>query len=216
MQRIKIFTLPYAAGTASIYYNMKKYLYNIADIVPIELPGHGSKYIQPLCKTIQEMAEYVFYEILNELDEPYCLMGYSMGSLIEYELYNIINNTGVRKPEQMFLFAADAPHIGKSEQDFQSMSNESIIKKLKDLNGTVKSVFENEELMELVIPIARADFSALEEYIPTILKAPIDCSGFIMKGNNDTYCIDSMNEWKRYFSGDLVIKEGMGDRKSVV
>lgn len=211
MQRFKIFALPYAAGSAGIYFNMAKYFNNMANIIPVELSGHGSRYIQPLCKTIQEMAEDVFYGIHDKLDDPYCLLGYSMGSLIGYELYSVISSAGLRKPEQMFLFAADAPHIPKRKKNFHLMTKEDIINELKDLNGSVDNALEDEELMEIIIPIARADFEALEVYKPTIMEAPITSSGFIMKGTNDAYCVGSMDEWGRYFLEGINIKEAKGD-----
>lgn len=210
MQRIKIFALPYAAGSAGIYFNMKKYLCNIVDLVPIELPGHGSKYVQPLCHTIQEMAQAVFEEIKDKLDEPYCLLGYSMGSLVEYELYNIIRREGLRLPEQLFLFAADAPYVPRREKGYATMSDKEVVQKLRDLNGSLDSALNNDELMGIMVPIARADFLALEEYQPTILDEPITTPGFVMVGENDEYCIESMEEWQKCFLEKIVIKIGDG------
>ncbi|MBU3092982.1 hypothetical protein KPL35_12960 [Clostridium sp. CF011] len=54
---------------------MEKYLKNTVNIISVELSGHVSRYIEPLCKTIQQMEENVFCEIINQLYELYCLLG---------------------------------------------------------------------------------------------------------------------------------------------
>ena len=76
-----IYALPYAAGSASCYYELAQKLDRQIKFVPLELPGHGTRmWRNEGTRSIQKMAEDVFQQVLSKgVEEPYCLMGYSMG-----------------------------------------------------------------------------------------------------------------------------------------
>ena len=84
---MRIIVLPYAAGTAASFTSLQKRLFASVKMTVFEYPGHGQKIARPLLTSIPAIAQ----EILKELfpvNEPYCLLGYSMGGHVLCELYH--------------------------------------------------------------------------------------------------------------------------------
>ena len=82
MGKVKVYCLPYAGGSASIYFDWKRKYGAVAEIIPIEYSGHGSLYGEPLYETADEVADDICRRICNENPQNYILYGHSMGSVI--------------------------------------------------------------------------------------------------------------------------------------
>lgn len=88
---ITLFAFPYAFGGANIYTKIEKYLDKEIKLLPINYPGHESEWMRNPCNTIQGIAEDVYRKISENLDEDYALLGYSMGGIVCYELYQLLH-----------------------------------------------------------------------------------------------------------------------------
>lgn len=89
------------------------------------------------------------------------------------------------EPEALLLAARRAPQIPNDDPPIHHLPEEEFIRELKRLRGTPAEVIEHRELMELMMPVLRADFEAVEtyEYLPS---APLQCPFFVMGGAHDT------------------------------
>lgn len=202
MEKMNIFAIPYAVGSANIYNDLKYLLSDAVSIVPVELSGHGSRTREPLCETIQQMAEDIYKRIENKLNEPYCLFGYSMGSLVSYELYILIEKYKKRLPEHIFLLASDSPHARREVKNYQQMGLKEIVEELKCLHATEEAL-ENEELMEMIYPVAKNDFIAVESYQATELKNKIQCTASVFRGDKEKILDNNIRDWMQYFETEI-------------
>lgn len=74
MQKIKLFCIPYAGGSAVIYNNWRSYLAPIIELRPIELAERGRRIHDSLYKSIEEAIQDVFKSIESEaVKSPYVL-----------------------------------------------------------------------------------------------------------------------------------------------
>lgn len=188
------FAMPYAIGSSSIYYDLKN---KLPILHPVEYPGHGCRIDECCLMDIKDIAKDVFQQIRDYTEEAYGLLGYSMGSLVTYELYKIICREGLRLPELILLLACDTPGVKRPMKGFHRMSKEELKEEILLLNGTCPSVLEEEEIMDLIYPIAKADLAAIENYRdtdPIRIKVPT----LVVRGKKEEMLDDSIDCWSHY------------------
>ena len=82
---------------------------------------------------------------------------------------------------------------------------------LRNLNGTPKAVLENKELMELCLPLLRADFQIAETYRYTG-EITFDCPVTILGGEQDNKIShDQLQSWQKFFTSPADIQVLPGD-----
>jgi medium-chain acyl-[acyl-carrier-protein] hydrolase len=82
---------------------------------------------------------------------------------------------------------------------------------LRRLNGTPKAVLENVELMELLVPIIRADFAVLETYIYTP-EPPLDCPIMVFGGLEDSEAnYEELEAWREHTNSNFSLQMLPGD-----
>ena len=82
MGKLKVFCLPYAGGSKSIFQDWIHRYASVAEIVPMEYSGHGSRFCDVLYETADEVADDIFEHIIAMQPQDYMIYGHSMGCLI--------------------------------------------------------------------------------------------------------------------------------------
>jgi medium-chain acyl-[acyl-carrier-protein] hydrolase len=165
MDRIKLFCLPYAGGSAMVYSKWKKYLHNMIDLHPVELAGRGNRLGDPFYNTFEEAVDDVYKLIESELDgSPYAIFGHSMGSLLVYELYCRIREYKQREPVHLFFSGWYPPHINKNRRILHLLPDIEFWNEILKYGGTSPEIMEHPELISIFIPILKADFRMLENH----------------------------------------------------
>jgi surfactin synthase thioesterase subunit len=188
-------------GAAYVYYPLRAALRECADVVPLELPGHGERLAEPLCASVPEMAKDAFERVRPELEDAYYLFGYSMGALVCYELGLLIEDAGLRMPERMFLYASAAPDAVRMQRGYDRMEREGIVAELRRMGGTEDEVLASEELMSFIVPLARADLHAVESYAPT--RRGLDCAARVVWSAADEMVAEGAATWPAFFNGEV-------------
>lgn len=200
--KTKLYLLPYAGGSATLYKKWARYLDNEIELIPIELPGRGKRINDPLLHNfndmLQDITRNISEQISNGLDSKYAIFGYSMGSLLCYELYYQLEKMNLPLPEHIFFSAREAPHLSTSEL-IHTLSNEQLSNKIASLGGTIQSFFESKELLDFFLPIIRADFSVVDSYQFISKSNKIDCDISILFAVDDVEIeVEGVYEWKEY------------------
>ena len=189
--------------TAADTRNKKAVSENI-EIIPLELPGHGMRMFsdEPI-PSIQKMADDIFKQIIsNGVDENYCVLGYSMGSLICYEVCLKLFLGNFKMPKHIFICASDTPHHKENFKNVVNKTPDEMKDELIKLGGTPKEILENDELMDLFLPIIKNDFIAIELYEPTETDAKIPVPFTVVCGSEEFVKDNTINNWDKYFSCD--------------
>ncbi len=108
------------------------------------------------------------------LDKPFAIFGHSLGALVGFELARHLRRQHGLHPVRLFISAGRAPQIPQRDLPMHTLLDREFVAKLRRLNGTPKEVFEHAELMEIVLPLLRADFAMYETYVYTI-EPPLNC-----------------------------------------
>jgi surfactin synthase thioesterase subunit len=104
-----------------------------------------------------------------------------------------------------------APQLMDSDPSLSGLSDEELIAKLKDLNGTAKELLANPELVKMFLPIIRADFEMVETYIYE-QERPLTCPIYAYGGTEDvTVTTEGLRAWQEQTSRKCEIRRFRGD-----
>lgn len=172
--KVRLFCFPYAGGTNLIYRTWGKALGPSIAVCPAHLPGRERRLTEKPYTSAQTIVEAAAEAIVPYLDRPFAFFGHSMGALISFELARHLRRLNLPKPMHLFLSGRGAPHFGKRERVTYNLPVDEFAEELRQLNGTPREVLEHQELMELMIPLLRADFEVCQTYDYTEEPA-LDC-----------------------------------------
>ena len=161
-RKIKLFCFPFAGGSQYSYTFFNRYLPDFIELVPIDLPGRGTRFSEPLLDNIQAIVDDVFDQIKTQLDGPFAFYGHSMGTIICYSLTEKLYQNQLDLPVHLFLSGRGGPRFEETDRNWHALPQKEFHQKLHELGGSPKEVLEEKKLMELIEPILRADFKAVE------------------------------------------------------
>jgi medium-chain acyl-[acyl-carrier-protein] hydrolase len=182
--RARLFCFPYAGGGAPIYRNWSQSLPAEIEVCAAQLPGRGSRIKETPFSDLSEMVAVIAEAIVPYLDLPVAFFGHSMGAMIAFELARKLRETQNMQPAHLFISGRRAPQVPKDDPISHNLPEPELLKELQRLNGTPAEVLEHPELMQLMLPLLRADFSVVEtyRYRPG---APLDCPVTVFGGLQD-------------------------------
>lgn len=193
----RLVCFPYAGGSAAIYRGWQAVLGARIDVVAVELPGHGTRFSEESVSDLDSLVAMMFAEVSELFDLPIIFFGHSNGALIAYVLAQLLYRSNGLSVQHLILSAKQPPHL-KSRRQLHRLSTAELLNELHVLAGTPPEVFANSELMELMLPMLRADFSLGETYVyPS--QEPLPCSATLVGATRDSeVSIAEVGEWTRY------------------
>jgi medium-chain acyl-[acyl-carrier-protein] hydrolase len=161
---LRLFCFPYAGGGASIYRQWSSKLPTWVEICAIQLPGRENRFCETAYTKHQEVVSALTRVIDQLLDGPFCFFGYSMGALISFELARALRHNNQPQPRKLFVAACHAPQQVKVKEKAYLLPDHEFQAKIQKLGGTPEVILQNAELMQLLLPLLRADFTLHETY----------------------------------------------------
>ncbi|MEH2316139.1 thioesterase II family protein [Nostoc sp.] len=181
---LRLFCFPYAGGSAAIFRTWPNNLPSNVEVCAVEYPGRGRQIKSAPLTRLEPLVEAIAPVLLPYLDKPFAFFGYSMGGLVSFELTRLLRSQYSLAPFHLFISARRAPQIPLTKAPLHVLSDPDLQDELHSLNGTPKAVLESPELMQMFLPILRADFAVLETYIYT-QKQPLKCPITVFGGLQD-------------------------------
>lgn len=161
---LRLFCFPYAGGGSIIYRTWVGQLPPSVELYVAHLPGRENRLIEPPFTNIYPLVEALAEAIPPYLDKPFAFFGHSMGAMISFELARLLRRKNGPMPSALYVSGRPAPQLPRSDSISYNLPEEEFKQKLQNLNGTPKEVLDHPEVMELLIPLVRADFSVVETY----------------------------------------------------
>jgi medium-chain acyl-[acyl-carrier-protein] hydrolase len=182
--RVRLFCFPYAGGGASIFQRWPEYFPEDIELNAIQLPGHETRICDPphsgLHPLLCELAEV----LQPHLSRPFALLGHSMGALISYELTRRIRRDVGVLPTVLFLSGLRALQIPNPDPPLHSLSDPDFIQQMQTRYGMPATLRQESELLELFMPLLRANFQMCETYT-YLPEPPLDCPLSVFGGLQD-------------------------------
>ena len=208
---LRLFCFPYAGGTAAIYRAWQSGLSSKVEVCPVQLPGRGRRLNEPAFTNVHALIQPLAQALLPYLGKQFAFFGHSMGATISYELARYLHREHNLMPRQLFVSGRRAPQIPKSQRVTYNLPEPEFLEALHDLKGTPREALEQPELMELLLPLLRADFELSETY--TYLDGPLlDCPISIYGGNqDDDVTREHLEAWGELTTGTVSLQMFPGD-----
>lgn len=209
--RLRLFCFPYAGGSATVYHSWPASLPNDIELLAAQYPGRATRLREAPCLRLDAILDDLEQSIAALLDRPYAFFGHSMGATIAFELARRLQASSKPLPKHLFLSGRSAPQLPPVKQAIHALDEAEFMAAMREMNGTPAEILEHRELMEMMLPILRADFQALEtwEYrssaplaIPVSVFGGIGDDGVPME-NLDAWSAVTTGKFKRHmFPGD--------------
>lgn len=203
---MRLFCLPYAGGGASVFNGWENKVTAGIDICPVQLPGRENRLIERPFTDLLALAQALAQDLYPYLDAPFALFGHSMGALIAYELARELDARYRAVPRHLFVSAHRAPHAPNRDRLMHTLPNADFVAELKKLDGTPSEVLRHPELLELLIPALRADFTMIERYTHEA-RAPLDCPVTAFGAHDDQrVTTDDLAMWLDITNGNFDLR----------
>lgn len=162
----RMFCLPHAGAGASVYRDWPCRLDGRVDVVAVDLPGRERRMREPLLHSAEELVADVIDGIAEQARRSpagFGLFGHSMGALVAYELAHALLGRGIT-PDHLIVSGYGAPHLPLPEPWVHLLPTDELVGHLARLEGTSGDVLSNPDLLEMVLPVIRADYEVCETY----------------------------------------------------
>lgn len=193
--------LPHAGGSTIIYHKWKKTFGNNIEILPLEYSGRGKRSGEQLFSNIDQIVEDLYNQVVQIIgsNNSYAVFGFSMGSLIGYELCLKLIDHGYKRPLHFFAAALEAPIHLEERKSIHSLSDEEFLREIKKYNGMPEFILKDPVSKKYFLSILRSDFKAIDDYKCKGRKLQTELT--MLMGEKDVIPKEKIRGWKEIITG---------------
>ncbi len=162
--KLRLFCFPYAGGSGMLFQSWFRNLPRTVEVCPVQPPGRGHRLREQPFNRLEQLVQAAAEQLRPYFDLPFAFFGHSMGALISFELARLLRREGREQPRHLFVSGSNAPQLCSPDRLIHDLPEPELIEELLKLNGTPREVLDHPELMELMLPIIRADMAVCETY----------------------------------------------------
>lgn len=208
---LRLFCLPYAGGGSVIFHHWPKELPPTIEVCAVKLPGRESRIAESPFVSMTPLVQAMAEGLTPYLDRPFALFGHSLGGSVGYELVQELQRQHRPAPVHLMVSAARAPHRPSRRAPIHHLPTEAFIDRLRDYAGTPEQVLSNDALMELLMPVLRADFTISDTYTQTAM-TPVTCPITAFCGSQDDVVPpEDVEAWQPYTHHAFTLHTIMGN-----
>jgi medium-chain acyl-[acyl-carrier-protein] hydrolase len=208
--KLRLFCFPFAGTGASMFRSWSNYLPREVELWPIQFPGRENRIAEPPFTTLSELVPLLADVLMPFLTKPFVFFGHSMGALISFELGRELRRRKTAQPAALFLSGKYAPQLIREELRY-SLPDDEFLAELQLLNKKRSSDDDEFELLRLMLPTIRADFSVCDTY-RYIEEPPLNCPFAIWGGLQDPEVSPSdIAAWREQTTGQVSVRMFEGD-----
>lgn len=202
---VRLYCLPYAGGAASTFHAWPAALGPDVEVQAVLLPGREQRFGEDPRLDWDVLA----HAIAAHADGPFALYGHSLGAIDAFEVVRRLVRTGGPLPVRLYAGACTAPHLPR-RGPFAGLSrsdDEEFLRRLSAGGGVPAAVLAQPELVELLLPLLRADFLRLDDYI-CVPGPPLAVPIVAFAGRADTLVArDGVEAWAAHTAAGFRLSE---------
>lgn len=162
---LPLFCFPHAGGGASAF---RTWLGSVpgVDALPVQPPGREARMRETPYELMQPLVDEVATVVTDTAaGRPVALYGHSLGALIAFETARELRRRGDPEPVHLVVSGANAPQKSKDHgRRVSALPQPKLVEVLRKLGGTAEWLLSDPELLQMILPAIRADFSLRENY----------------------------------------------------
>jgi medium-chain acyl-[acyl-carrier-protein] hydrolase len=192
----RLFCFPHAGSGAAAYRKWASCIPDRLDINIINLPGRERRINERPFTDLKSAIRILANELANEFEQPFALFGHSVGALLAFELARHLARSGII-PIYLVVSGRASPRLSPGRQLVHELPNEQLIETVRNqYGGITESLVREPGLLDLVVPILRADLQLAETY-EYIWAQPLSCPIAAIAGQSDhTIDTEGLAAWR--------------------
>ncbi|MFD6339194.1 thioesterase II family protein [Streptomyces sp. NPDC060131] len=207
---VRLFCFPYAGGGTSIFRSWASHLDESVEVCPVLLPGREERFSEPPHTRVTELVPLLADRMASWFDKPFAFFGHSMGGEIAFALAEFLcaQGPGTARPGHVFVSGC-IPFPGPVQR--HTLPDPELLAEVREMNGAPAEFLNSPELIELMLPTLRADFTLAETALPdpaAVLPVPLTA----FAGTDDPEAGPGQAKaWARHAGGPFEMHELAGD-----
>jgi medium-chain acyl-[acyl-carrier-protein] hydrolase len=161
---LQLFCFPYAGGGPNVFRRWARLLPASVEVHGVALPGRAFRLDERPRDRLGQLADELATEFLDLPHAPFAFFGHSFGGLLSFEIARRLDRAGAPLPVELFVSACPPPHLRPPGPAVHGLPDGAFKERLRELGGTPVPVLDCAELMNLVLPVLRADLTAFETH----------------------------------------------------
>jgi medium-chain acyl-[acyl-carrier-protein] hydrolase len=207
--RLRLFCFPFAGGISvynSWFDELPLDMQRATELCSILLPGHSTDHKGIPFSTLPPLLDDLVQGIAPYQGIPFAFFGHSMGALVSFELARQLRRQHLPSPVHLIVSGHRAPQLPNPYPPIHQRADLEFQQQLRELGGTPEAVLEDPELMELLLPVLRADFAVCENYVYRA-EPPLECSISAFGGSTDARVSrDELCAWQKQTQNSFSIR----------
>ena len=166
--RLRLVCFPYAGAGASAYFAWSRALRGRpVEVRAVQAPGRENRLREAPFTELRPLVDALASACAGLADRPFAFFGHSMGSLVAFEVTRALRDRGGPMPVHLFVSGATAPDVPRTREPLSPLSDgdEFVAAVATRYGGLPKAVRDNRELLEVILPVLRADMRITESYV---------------------------------------------------
>lgn len=184
--KARLFCFPPAGGTAAAFLPWQPLLGSGVELWAVEPPGRGLRLAEPPPHNMDDLVGQATDAIAASADRPFALFGHSLGALVAFEVARSLRRAGRPGPVSLWVAGAEGPRTRLIQRRVHDLPDAQLVAVLREYGGTRPEVLDDPEMMELLMPMIRADFALSERYAYRA-EEPLDVTVHVLLGDHDPY-----------------------------
>jgi len=203
--RLRLFCFPYAGSGPVVYHQWTKEMPPDVEVCGVRLPGRETRLREPAFTSLPPLVEELGEALRPFTDIPFAIFGHSMGALVGFELVRYWRDQGGPQPVHLLASGHRAPHRPPLNPPVHQADKQVFLNRLKGLGGTPAQFFAMDELVDLMLPTLRADFSVWETY-QYQEKPPLALPLTVFGGYGDSEAAEAdFTAWEQHTGGAFTL-----------
>lgn len=197
--RLRLFCFSHAGGGAVVFRSWPDHLPPEIEVCALQLPGRENRLREKPLNAMADVIEALTHVLQPHLDKPFAFFGHSLGGLIGFELAQQLRRVEGHAPAQLFISARRAPHLPEPFPPIHHLPDAEFIAEMRRrYQGIPAAILQVPELLEVMLPMLRADFAVFETYA-YVEREPLACPIAVFGGEQDGIANrDDLNAWRKH------------------
>ncbi len=197
-ERLWLFCFPHAGGGASLYRGWQEVLPPEVGVCAVQWPGRETRIEERPFTSLDELIEAWLDVFTPWLKRPFAFFGHSLGALIAFELARSIRRKTGHTPALFIASGFRAPQLPSSLPRICHLPDAAFLHELSHLGSLPQAVWDTPELIELLLPALRADFTIYEQYqYQPSSELPLPCPVYAWGGLGDKLVsFEELDGWR--------------------
>lgn len=207
---VRLLCFPYAGGGGRTFRTWAAHLPAAIEVEPVELPGHARRIREPPIDRLPRLARQLAGELAPKLDRPFALFGHSIGAWIAFEVARELRRRTGLQPLLLVVCGFPSPRLPRPSSMVHRLPDPLFRNHLLRIGALPAAAAADPELVDLLLPALRADFSLSATYAFRD-EPPLDCPILACAGWGDPGAgRRELDAWGRETSGACVVERFPG------